>query len=708
MTALWLLGASLVVADAAPVDFDTDIVPILTRHGCNAGACHGAAVGRGGFRLSLYGSNPAIDHEQIAFDLEGRRVNSTRPDSSLLFLKATESINHGGGPRFDIDGEASQILLEWIRSGAARSTLRSLESFELRPASVRGATPGSTTQLRAVARFSDGTEQDVTQWTVFTSNDASSVSVDRSGDQAVRLKVHRRGLHSITARYLNRVLPIEVLVPLTDRVHAEPRASVTGFVDRHIQERLRTMGLKQGSRCDDATFLRRASIRLTGRLPDPAAIRSFIGNGADDRRIRLIDQLIDESSFVEYWTFWLSGLLRIRTQPQDHTATRTYHAWLKDQIAADRPFDELVRELVNGAGDTHLEGPPNFFLTTQNARLQTEFVSEALMGVRLRCANCHDHPLDRWKQDDYHGLAAIFAKVRRGRVVSASSTGEVTHPRTGEAAIRQIPGGRRLTEDVDGRREFGEWLTSSENDWFDRAIVNRLWKAVMGKGLVEPVDDLRDTNPASHPELLEELATDFRKHNRNLRHTLRVICSSDTFQLEPTLSRKGKGRTQFYAAFPATSLSAEVLADAISDVTGVSESYGDEQIGVRAVNLFARNLKSDSLDVLGRCTAAESCDDSDSGQGRLSKSLHLINGKLINKRLEDDDGRLRRLLTKQISNQALVEEFYLRSLCRLPENDEVKFWIKQLAAGESEESRRKIAEDFVWALVTSREFMTCR
>ncbi len=698
MNPFWLTALALTVGNAEEVDFDTQIVPVLTRYGCNSGACHGSAAGRGGFNLSLYGSDPERDHEAVVFDLEGRRVNHPRPNESLLLLKATESLNHGGGPRFDVDSEAAQLLIRWIQNGARRTGSRHLEKLELQPESLVLESADQTTAISVLATFNDGSQQNVTRWSTMMPDDAGAVSVDSDG----MATVHRRGRHLVQVRYLDRVLPVELIVPLNDQPVDVSPGPDGNFIDEFIDRRLSTLHIPASPACGDATFLRRVRLRLTGRLPTPDEVREF----KRDRR-QLVDRLLDSSDFSEYWTHWLATLLRIRTQPQEDTAARTYHAWLRSQLDRQTPFDQLAVELLTATGDSHEVGPASFYRTSRDARTLAEFASELFMGVQLRCANCHDHPLDRWTQDDYHGLAAIFARLDLGRVISVRSRGEVIHPRTGEPAVSRIPGERFLTDATDARADLAQWLTSKGNPYFDRAIVNRLWKAVMGRGLVEPVDDLRATNPGTHPGLLNRLAEDFASNRRSLRGTLRTICLSAAFA-RSSVALSGNGSDdEFYSHALQVPLSPEVLADVISDVTGVSETFGDEPAGTRAVNLYAGNVPSASLDILGRCSRTESCESTSSATGDLPRALHLINGPLLNRRLKDANGRVHKAVTTQ-SDVELVEEFYLRALSRFPTELERSFWRDRFARVNGPRQRKELAEDFVWSLLTCQEFVTSR
>ncbi|MDA0589841.1 MAG: DUF1553 domain-containing protein [Planctomycetota bacterium] len=694
---------SLAADTSSSIHFDTQIVPLLTRYGCNSGACHGAASGRGGFRLSLYGSNPEFDHQSLAFDLKGRRVNLAHPDESLVLLKPTESLNHGGGERFDLDSDAATLLREWVHQGARRDSSRSLKELRIRPASLTLKTTGQPVEFTATAEFSDGTSRDVTAWTVFKAEDDDAVEV--SSRTAVPT---RRGRHIVTARFLDRVLASEILVPFNEEPTGPPADPIAGasFIDNLIDRRLSELHLPASPQIGDEAFQRRVSLDLTGRLPQLADVRAAQEKLLD--RNQIVERLLKSEAFVDYWTHWLTQLLRVRTQPQDQTAARTFHAWIRTQIESGTPLDELARQFLTASGDTHEVGPANFYLAAGDARAQAEYTSEVLMGVRLRCANCHDHPLDRWSQDDYHGLSAIFAKVKRGRVISIGTSGEVSHPRTGEAAVPRIPGSRFLDADTDGRVALADWLTSPDNPYFARAFVNRIWKTVIGRGLVEPTDDLRATNPATHPELLTQLAADFSENKFDLRHTLRLICTSRVYGRSSSALPGNVDDDRFLSRGIERPLSSAVLADAIADVTGIAEPFAEEPAGTRAVALFATNVSSELLDILGRCTGEGACEPGMESRPGLPTTLHLINGPFLNRRITDPNGRLRKLLAAGEPPSKIVDTFFLTALNRSPSEKEQQFLLTEFQNCRTAAESQALAEDMLWSLLTSREFITRR
>jgi Protein of unknown function (DUF1553)/Protein of unknown function (DUF1549) len=649
--------------------------------------------------LSLYGSVPEADYDSIVRELAGRRINLARPDASLLIRKPTESMEHGGGQRLTLDGDGVRRLHAWIEQGATRLPSPSkLVRLDVQPSSQVATRLNQQVPLQSTAFYSNASDpQDVTQWTVFTPEDASAVAVDPETGVATVL---RRGRHIVTARYLDQVVASEIIMPLSDTRSISPPAS--NFIDHQINESLSTLGLPVSAQASDAEWLRRLTLDLTGRLPQSDAVSRFTHDQDPQKRGHLLQELMESAEFNEFWTFQFAGWFRIHSQPPDAVGARTYHDWLSQQISAGVGYDTIAKQLLTA---THQVGPANFFRTVDGAREQAEFVSELFMGCRLRCANCHNHPLDRWTQDDYHGLAAILATVRPGKIVSTNPSGKVIHPRTGEDATRRIPGVTFLQPQDDGRRMFAEWLTETDNPYFAKAIVNRLWKAMMGRGLIEPTDDLRATNPPTHPRLLQELADDFIKHDFDFRHTLRQIAESEAYGRSCQTTAANAGDDRFYSHMLGKPLCPELLADAISDVLGIGDIYGDQPLGTRAVALFESGIPSTTLDILGRCSRQQSCESETGDRGGLPRKLHLFNGELLNQRIADPTGRVAQLIAAGKSIQETIQEFYLRALSREPTAVEREFWSQQLV-GTNPTQQRLLLEDFVWSLLTCNEFIT--
>ncbi len=668
------------------IDFDTEIVPILTRSGCNVGSCHGAAAGRGGFHLSLLGGDPEADYASIVEQFEGRRVHVAQPERSLILRKPTLQLEHEGGQA--LSSEGAERLKAWIASGARRIRQRSLQTLDVQPKLVRVEQPGDRVVIRITAHFDDGTHEDVSKWTVLVANDPSAIDIDTSGPS---VQVLRRGEHTLIARYLDRVVPIRIRLPLSDTIVDHRTQPIHNFIDEHIFRTLTELRLTVSPTADDATFLRRVSLDLTGRLPTPAEVLIFLEDPMDSKskRQQCVDRLLESDAFVDYWTYRFAKLLRLYPQPNDKKSVQVYHTWIGQQIRNRTSMDRMARELLTAIGDTHQMGPANFTRSSADARAQAELISQVFMGTRLQCANCHNHPLDRWTQDDYHGLAAIFARLDRGRVVQVVERGTVTNVRTGAQAVPRIPGERYLPTEEDSRAVFAEWLTGAGNPYFARSFVNRLWRGLFGRGLVDPADDLRDTNPATHPELLEELAQDFATHGYDLRHALRRIVTSATYARSSLTDEINREDDRFYSHAYKRPLEPEVMADAISDATGVAERYGDEPLGRRAVQLVDTLTPSETLDALGRCLRRESCEGV-SVSSALPTKLHQLNGNWINSKIASQENHLHQRLATTSRDVDVIDTIYLQTLSRPPSDQEQQHWLQKTGT-----TRGKIESNFL-------------
>lgn len=679
------------------IDFDTEVIPILTRSGCNSGACHGAAAGRGGLQLSLLGGDAAADYAAIVQQYEGRRIHQSQPAKSLILRKPTMDLDHEGGDALDPEG--AKILTHWIRQGAKRSQLRQLVSIDAEPRDVLLSSVGEESPLRVVAHFNDDTHRDVTRWTVITPSDAFATSIDLSRSVAT---VHRRGQHTIIARYLDRVIPLRISVPMTEDeidLSAEPSAN---FIDEHINNTLQRLRLPVSPEADDSTWIRRVHLDIVGRLPSRVEAEGFVSDSSTDKRELLIDRLLQSEAFVDYWTYRFSMLLRVFPQPSDKVGSITYHRWIRQQLRDGTPIDAMARTLLLAEGDTHQIGAANFSRASSDARSHAEFVSQVFMGTRLQCANCHNHPLDRWTQEDYHGLAAIFARIERGQIIKIAARGDVTNVRTGEPAIPRIPGVRNLGNEVDSRRAFTDWLVSPDNPYFAKAFVNRLWRGMFGRGLIEPADDIRDTNPATHPELLDRFALDFVEHKYSLRHALRRIATSQAYGRTSVPNTRNQADDRFYSHALQRPLEPEVYVDALFDVTGVADNYGDEAHGTRAIQLFDPTIPSEPLDLLGRCSRRASCEGV-TASSALPAKLHQLNGELINRKVTSSKGALEQWIQSKAKDADIFEDFYWRALSRKPTYVERDYWIRQLSE-LSDGTKRQGFEDFLWSLLHCSEF----
>lgn len=706
---------SMLVAAApssAEVDFDTEIVPLLSKAGCNAAACHGSAAGQAGFRLSLFGGDPEFDYRTIVRELESRRINYRRPEESLLVAKPTGQVDHGGGEVIDSGSDTARTLAQWIQAGAPRLRLRSLEHLSISPSEIVADRVPRDFRITVSASFDDSTERDVTSVAVYESLNKSALEIHNGTIRALRA-----GRHSAVVRFGGHVRTVSVTSPIgpADAPRVAPLRN--NWIDDEINETLTELRLEAAPAASDSHFLRRLYLDLTGRLPAPDTVLAFQADLAGDKRSKAVEHLLGSSEFTDYWTYWLSNQLRLRKPATDGDALEALYTWLKQQIANDCGWNEMASELILSVGDSHEIGTATVHRFFATAREEAEYVSEVFMGVRLRCANCHNHPLDRWTQDDYHGLAAIFAGLDRGRVVAFSGRGEVTHPRTGGAARTRIPGQQFIETVGDARGDLVEWLIDKHNPYFARAMVGRIWEALMGVGLVAPVDDLRATNPASHRELHDRLAAHFVNHDYRLRPVIQLICNSAAYGRSSTPATKAAD-ARFYSHATEKALSAEVLADALSDVTGVATTFDSvsvrrgmlpvdeiKQTVSRAIDLVDRTKATSKLQFLGQCLPDEGCAPTIKNELGIASKLHLMNGELLNEKITSGEGRLAQMLQKHIATDQIVREFYLRALSRVPTENELAEWRDRIEADDPTE-RTSRCEDFLWALLNCREFTT--
>ncbi|MDG2223327.1 MAG: DUF1553 domain-containing protein [Rubripirellula sp.] len=689
-----------------PIDFKNDLIPMFTKLGCNAGKCHGSAIGRGGFKLSLYGGTPEADYDEIVRKLGGRRVNLVDPASSLVFLKPAEIVEHGGGAVIVDDDLNAQTLTKWIAQGARYIENRQLIRVDVTPNRYIASGIADETPLKVIAHYDDGVSRDVTYLTKFVAEDPSAVQL---GSNPITAQGMRAGRHIIIARYSTEVIPIELIVPHLKPVRqlvSEPRHN---FIDEEVFASLSDLRLPVSPNIPDHDFMRRVALDLTGRMP---AYQRVEDEPPMDREA-VIDGLLASEEFIEFYTLKFAELLRVQSKGDKNTVTTTpqaargFHNWLAEQLRNGVGYDQIAREIITATGDTTHYGPATFYTAVEDARLQTEFATEVFLGSRMKCANCHNHPLDHWTQDDFHGLTAIFAKLTRSKVIRLNPVGKNIHPATGKAALMKIPGGDFLPiETKDGRGALAEWLTDRKNPYFAKAIVNRLWKSLMGRGLVEPVDDFRATNPATHPALLDRLADDFVQHGYDMRHTLKVIAMSSSYGRSSLPVDGNESDNRFYSHMVQKPLSPEVLADAISDVLGVASRYGDEAFGTRAVSLRDGAIQSESLDVLGRCDRTKSCEGTPSPIGPLAQKLHLLNGNLLNARIGAPSGRLERLIQSKNPPLTIVRVFYEYALNRPPNENEVAALKRWIDPDKPADQQRDALEDFVWSIVTCNEFIT--
>ncbi len=682
----------------APIDFPTGVLPLLTKAGCNSGTCHGAAIGQGGFRLSLLGYDPESDHAAISRELGGRRLQLNAPTESLLLRKASGITPHGGGSRIAAASAAHGKIQAWISAGAPYGTVsRSLSALEITPRELLLPALGRRQNLKVVARFSDGSREDVTPLALFSSDDDAVASVDPTGVVTVR----GRGLTPVMVRYLGEVAAVRAGAPFADQPLKASLPAASGPVDAAVFPELARLRLPLSPLSEDDEFLRRVYLDLLGVLPTPEEVRAFLADTDQAKRTALIDRLLTRPEFTDYWTLHWAELLRIDSKRLGPGAAQAYHSWLRSQVARNTPLHEMARSLLTASGDAAVVGPVNFYRSASDPRDLSEVASRTLLGVRVECARCHNHPFDRWTQNDYYGFAALFARVRfEGTRLVDAAQGELEHPKSG-LTVAPKPLGVSVTTATtlqDRRAVLAGWLLADGNRLLARNLANRIWKKLMGRGLVEPVDDLRASNPPSNPALLHALTEELAAGGYDLRKLVRTIVSSRTYQSTSRSVPGNKPDDRFSSHSLVRPLPAQVLADAISQATGVPDQYAGQAPGTRAVQLLDGRVPSETLDALGRCLREGPCDPAGL-QGGLPAALHLINGEGINAKLSS--GVAERLTREGLSDRAMVEELFLRTLSRFPDERERSECEKLLA---SSPARRERIQDLFWALLNSREF----
>lgn len=712
------------------ISFRNEVLPILSKSGCNSGGCHGALAGKGGFKLSLFGYNPEADYLAITRESRGRRVELSDPGASLLILKPTTAVAHKGGKRLEVDSEDYRIVANWIAQGAPapKGTDAKLEKLTVSPAENQ-VSVGESMKLTVRATFSDGTQRDVTRWAKFTSADETVANVDAHGN----VSIIGPGEGAITAWYSSQIVIAHVTSPYSNNIPGEifAKAPSANFIDDLVLAQLQRLNLKPSGRAHDSTFARRAYLDTIGRLPAPQEVESFVNDTTPDKHARLADTLLHAPEFVDYWAYKWSDVLLVTGSKLRPEAVKTYYHWIRQRVAENTPWDQFVREVVTARGAALSEGEVNFYTVHEDPESMAENVSQAFLSLSISCARCHNHPLEKWTNDQYYQFANLFARVRgKGwggdarsgdgrRTVYVEPAGDLIQPRTGKpqppAPLDAPP--IEANDPRDRREVLADWLTSPENPYFARAIVNRVWANFLGVGLVESVDDLRASNPASNEKLLAALAKYTTEQKYDLRKLMRLILTSETYRRSSEVLPENREDRRHYSRFFPRRLTAEVLSDAIADVTGVRDKYTEVALAdgstektsfytneVRAIQLYDSTVKSYFLKTFGRNAREITCECERSNQPSLVQALHLSNGNPINDKLAAKESRLTKLLEKDPAPEKLMREAWMLSLSRPPTPTE-QTQVLPLLNAENSDEKRKVAEDIFWSLLTSREFL---
>jgi hypothetical protein len=720
---LMLFAAPLQAADDAP-SFLNEIVPILTRQGCNQGGCHGKGAGQNGFRLSLRGYAPESDYQWITREFVGRRIDPSVPENSLMLRKPTGAAAHEGGRIFDPSGREYKTLLDWIRAGTPgpKKDDAKLLKLDLKPQSVQ-LKLGEEVQLTAIGEFSDGSKRDVTWLTKFDANDAGLAAVSPEG----LVKALRNGETAIRASFQTEVAAAMITVPYANDVAPERFLPRNNFVDDAVFNKLKNLRIEPSDLCADEEFVRRVFLDAIGTLPEPQEVRDFLADKDPAKRSNLIDALLARPEFVDYWTLQLSDLLQNRKE-RDHDVrglkgVRSFHLWIRTQVEANRHWDDLARDVLTATGNVNDNPAVGYYIVTVGEYREVErsevigSVAQAFLGTRIGCAQCHNHPLERFTQDDYYHFAGFFSKIKFDRFevkknnvttlnVALDANGGragVGQPRTGQFMKAQPLDRSEVSigPKDDPRVKLAAWITDPGNRSFSGAMVNRIWKHYLGVGMVEPVDDLRATNPPSNLELWQALDRDFVEHHFDLKHVMRTILNSRTYQLNSATVPANAADARFYSHYYARRLPAEVLFDAIGQCTGIRENFSGYPKGMRAIQLPDPGKQSYFLTLFGRSERTTACACERNGEVTMPQLLHLQNDGSIANRIVTGEGRMTKLLASQKDDNLVMDELFLAAFSRLP-SDRERQTVRQLLATGGD--RLEVFRDLFWALLNSKNF----
>ncbi|HEX3997688.1 MAG TPA: DUF1549 domain-containing protein [Pirellulales bacterium] len=726
---LWLVATGTEPAHAAPkaeqapavaagspapagqnLNFVNDIVPVLTKYGCNSGGCHGRGSGQNGFKLSLFGFDPPADYSALVDEGDGRRISWTAPDESLMLLKPTGKVPHGGGVRFDADSAAYRQLRLWIAAGTPWGDDRApqLASIAVEPAEKILA-PGESLQLKVVARYSDGSTRDASALAEYFSLRPANLSVSFEG--LVR-SLGERGDAAVMVRYLGIVAVSRMTVPYADK---PPDVSAAAFqpknyIDGLVLEKWRKLGLAPSPQATDAVFLRRAYLDAIGTLPTPKETRDFLADASPDKRDRLIDRLLERPEYAIYWSQQWGDILRNKQVDGSHKAdSRKFEDWLRDAFAKNMPFDKFARELIAVSGKIENHPQMDWYRQLNTTQNRVEDTAQVFLGLRVACAHCHNHPFERISQNDYWQFAAYFAKVDAMgygpvKTVGLKDDGSVTNPRTGKTTTPKPFGGAdcAFVKGQDPRQKLVDWMVAKENPYFARAIANRIWAHYMNRGLVEAVDDLRATNPPTNPALLDALADDLRRHGFDLKLLMKNVMKSAVYGLSPEPTPANAMDKENYARHYPVRLSPQVLMDAIDTATGVPTKFREFPDVKRAIQLPTEAEPNDFLDIFGRSRRDTPCVCETHLKPNLSQVLYMMFAPELESAIASPQGTVARLLKEQKSSAEIVGDLYLLTVCRPPSADELH---DAVALVDGAKQKQPVVEDLLWTLLNSKEFL---
>lgn len=714
--------ATMAMAEERPLNFTNDIVPILTKAGCNAGGCHGKASGQNGFKLSLLGFEPAEDYEHIVKEARGRRVFPAAPEQSLLLTKGVNSTPHGGGKKLDPKSDDYALMVKWIAAGMpfGKDTDPRLVSIEVQP-TARVLTLKSQQQLKVLAKYSDGYVRDVTRSALYEPNDKSMAETTEGG--MVKM-FDLPGDVAVMVRYQGQVAVFRATAPLGAPVDKLPARA--NFIDDLVFNKLKMLGLPPSEVADDNTFLRRVMLDVAGRLPTPSEVQAFLSDGNPRKREAVVDRLLASDEYADFFAGKWSALLRNkRADPKDARGNFAFHRWIRDSLAENKPYDEFVREVITASGDVDTHPPVVWYRQAKDVTTQMEDTAQLFLGQRLQCAQCHHHPFEKWSQQDYYGFAAFFSTVAKkpttrvgeDQIFTKRAEAQAVNLRT-KLPVKPTGLGApaaALTPEDDPRHSLMDWMTAKQNPFFARALVNRYWKHFFNRGLIEPEDDMRESNPPANPELLDALAKSFIESGYDLKQLIRTITKSTTYQLSALPNAHNAVDRQNFSRYYPKRLQAEVLLDSINNVLDAWSSFEGLPAGTRATALPDNSFNATSyfLTVFGRPEGSSACECERTQESSLAQSLHLLNSPEIQKKLSDDKGRAAQLaMDDKRSDEVKLTELYQWVASRPPAPMQIELAVAHITkrtAGKTGAdqiaAKRQAYEDILWALINTKEFL---
>ncbi|WP_144995904.1 DUF1553 domain-containing protein [Polystyrenella longa] len=707
------------VTDEPHFQFMEDILPILSKSGCNMGPCHASQHGKGGFKLSVFGFNPKEDHLALTRERQQRRINYMVPEDSLFLQKATLRAPHGGGKRMTTDDVDYRILTDWVRQGAPGPAAETSEIVRLQVTpNERVLQPGAEQQLQVIAHFANGKTRDVTAWSKYDSMDEAVVSINDAGVVTITGK----GQATTLVRFEGQAEIATFLAPYSESIELADWKS-NNFVDELAVKKFIELGLQPSPLADDATFLRRAYLDATGSLPSVEETRRFLASDEPEKRDLVIDELLGfaegeagqkhTDAYASYWTLKWADLIRNQSRDLGDQGMWALHNWLLGSFRENQRFDAFVAELVSGKGSIYMNGPANYYKINKNSSDLAESTAQLFLGVRLQCAKCHHHPMEKYSQEDYYSFAAFFARIGtknsqefglfgRESIVMVKSGGEVKHPKTGKVLKPKLLEGAEVDHPLDRRIPLVEWLTSPENPYFAKSVVNRYVGYLLGHGLVEPIDDMRATNPPSNVALMDKLTKSFVENDFNVKELMRTIMKSRLYQLSSQPTAENAPDNRFYSHYKVKRMTAESLLDAIDLATGDQTKFKNLPLGTRAISLPDAEYPNEFLNTFGKPRRASVCECERIPDENLAQALHTLNGETIAKKVSSKEGTLTQLLDSKTPSEEIISELYLTALNRPPRTAEQQACQQFL---EQEKHNKQAYEDLFWALLNSKDFL---